>query len=103
MLMMASHMLKFEHSSKTQKSEYFENERFFFVMKKFIHYTLITVIWQKIIFLWKLHLSEIFLSGYSLIISIRILYLTFNFKNYKRGNMVKCNINLYKIFLYSLP
>ena len=48
---MMAQVLKFIHFSKMQKSEYLENETFFRQIKKFIHYKLRAMLWQKTSFL----------------------------------------------------
>lgn len=47
---MMAQVLKFIHFSKIQKSEYLQNETFFRQIKKFIHYKLRAMLWQKPVF-----------------------------------------------------
>ena len=50
MSVMASHILEFEDSRKSQKPKYFENETLFFLeIKELIHYALRVNLCKKII------------------------------------------------------
>ena len=52
--MMTSQIFKFVDFTKTQKPRYLENEAFFFLqIKKFINYTSMATLLQKIVLQWR--------------------------------------------------
>ena len=99
MSMMTSLVLKFLDSWKTQKSKYFESKiQFFLQIKHFIHWTLKTIIWQKIIFSGGVKKRIEFFHGHSISTFIVHFIKSLPYKNAYTTSWIYYNIyDIYNI------